>query len=135
MYKAASILAVAALAACTSTPPPPDSVVAQNKLNTLLAGKVAGRPTECIPTTQAGSPSFIAPGAIAFTRDPGKVYVSDVRGTGCEGLANPRYSLVSTSHGSNLCSGDIVQVRDLQTGAMVGACSLGEFTPYTRPGA
>ncbi|MGN6849553.1 MAG: hypothetical protein ACTHJK_08795 [Sphingomicrobium sp.] len=135
MYKAASILAVAVLAACTTAPPPPDAVVAQNNLNTLLAGKVAGPSTECIPTAQSGSPSFIAPGAIAFSSNPGKVYVSDVRGSGCEGLANPRYSLVSTSHGSSLCSGDIVQVRDLQTGVMVGACSLGTFTAYTRPGA
>jgi hypothetical protein len=135
MYKAASILAVAALAACTTAPPPPEGVVAQNRLNTLLAGKIAGPPAECIPTVQAGSPSFIAPGAIAFSSNPGKVYVSDVRGSGCEGLASPRYSLVSTSHGSSLCSGDIVQVRDLQTGVMVGTCSLGAFTPYTRAGA
>jgi hypothetical protein len=135
MYKAASILAALALAACTTAPPAPEAAVAQQNLNTLLAGKVAGPVTECIPTFQSSSPSMIAPGAIAFTGNPGKIYVSDVAGTGCEGLANPRYSLVSTSHGSSLCRGDVVQVRDLQTGVMVGACSLGAFTPYTRPGA
>ena len=135
MYKAASILTVAALAACTTAPPPPDAAVAQHRLGSLLAGKVAGPATECIPTSESSSHSVIAPGAIAFSSNPGKIYVSDVRGSGCEGLANPRYSLVSKSHGSSLCSGDIVQVRDLETGVMVGACSLGAFTPYTRPGA
>lgn len=135
MLKAASILSVLALAACTTAPPPPEGAMAQQRLNALLAGKVAGPPTECIPTTAASSHSLIAPGAIAFSTNPGKVYVSNVAGTGCEGLANPRYSLVSTSHGSSLCSGDIVQVRDLQTGVMAGACSLGVFTPFTRPGA
>jgi hypothetical protein len=136
MLKAASILSVLALAACTAgPPPPPEGVMAQQQLNVLLAGKVAGRPTECIPTMQANSPSFIAPGAIVFSPNPGRAYVSNVAGTGCEGLANPRYSLVSSSHGSSLCAGDIVQVRDLQTGVMAGACSLGPFTPFTRPGA
>jgi hypothetical protein len=135
MMKSASILAVLALGACTTAPPPPDSAVAQHQLSALLAGKVAGPPQNCIPSFQSGSPSLIAPTAVAFTVNPGKVYVSDVAGTGCEGLANPRYSLVSNSHGSSLCSGDIVQVRDLETGSMVGACSLGAFTPYTRPGA
>jgi len=135
MYKAASILAVFAVAACTTAPPPPEAAVAEHHLNSLLAGKVAGPATECIPTFQANSPSLIAPGAVAFVPNPGKVYVSNVAGTGCEGLANPRYSLVSKSHGSSLCAGDVVQVRDLQTGVMVGACSLGAFTPYTRPAA
>ena len=135
MLKAASILSVLALAACTAGPPPPEGVMAQQQLNVLLAGKVAGRSTECIPTMQANSPSFIAPGAIVFSPNPGRAYVSNVAGTGCEGLANPRYSLVSSSHGSSLCAGDIVQVRDLQTGVMAGACSLGPFTPFTRPGA
>ena len=135
MYKTASILAVLGLAACTTAPPPPEAAVAQHQLDTLLAGKVAGQPQTCIPTFQSGSPSLIAPGASAFTANPGKIYVSDIRGTGCEGFANPRYSLISTSHGTSLCSGDIVKVRDLQTGNMIGACSMGTFTPYTRPGA
>jgi hypothetical protein len=135
MIKQASILSVLALAACTAAPPPPQAAVAQHQLNALLAGKVAGPPTECIPTSQASSHSLISPGAIAFSTNPGKVYVSNVAGSGCEGLSDPRYSLVSTSHGSSLCSGDVVQVRDLQTGVMVGACSLGPFTPFTRPGA
>jgi hypothetical protein len=135
MIKQASILSIFALAACTAAPAPPEAAVAEHQLNALLAGKVAGPPTECIPTTQASSHSLISPGAIAFSSNPGRVYVSNVAGSGCEGLSDPRYSLVSTSHGSTLCSGDIVQVRDLQTGAMAGACSLGPFTPYTRPGA
>lgn len=135
MYKAASILAALGLASCTTAAPPPEAAVAQHQLDALLAGKVAGQPQNCIPTFQSGSPSLIAPGAIAFTVNPGRIYVSDVRGTGCEDFANPRYSLISDSHGASLCSGDIVKIRDLQTGNMIGACSMGMFTPYVRPGA
>jgi hypothetical protein len=67
---------------------------------------------------------------------PAQVYVSDVTGTGCEGLANPTYSLQSASHGpGSLCRGEIVQVRDLRSGMTVGSCPIGEFTPYVKPGA
>jgi len=127
--------AAAAVASCTTAPPVPQAARAEQKLQQMLAGKVAGPPTGCISAIDAANASStIAPNAIAFRVNPGLVYVSNTAGSACQGLAGDRYALVTRSSGpGGLCRGDIVQVRDLQTGIMVGSCSLGEFTRYSRP--
>lgn len=126
--------ALMGLASCTTAPPQQTSLQAEQQLQRLLAGKVAGPSTSCIPDYHASASSLVAANAIAFRVNPGLVYVTNTANSGCEGLTNPRYALVVTSHGpSGLCSGDIVQVRDLQTGTMIGSCSLSEFTPYRNP--
>lgn len=132
MHRIALVVAGAALASCSTTQGPlPSDIRSQQQLVAMLAGKVAGQPMSCIPEYQSSATSLIAPGAFAFRVNPGLTYVMNTVGTGCEALTNPSYALVVTSHGPNtLCSGDIVQVRDLQAGTLVGACPLGEFTPY-----
>ena len=122
-----------ALAACTTTPSQDDRTIAQEHLAALLAGKVAGPPMECVHGYEAGAHSLLAPQAIAIDPSPARVYVSSTAGTGCEGITGPSYYFVSKSHGpSGLCAGDIVQIRDFRTRAMVGTCSLAPFIPYTR---
>lgn len=133
MHRIALLLAGAALASCAAPPPGPTAsdLQSQNQLQAMLAGKVAGPSMSCIPQYHSSASSIVAPGAFAFRVNPGLVYVMNTAGTGCEGLTDPRYALVVTSHGPNtLCSGDIVQVRDLQAGTLVGSCTLGNFTPY-----
>ena len=129
------ILAGAALASCTTAPNgSANNSYAQQRLAALLAGKVAGQPADCIPEYRSNTSAVITPQAIAFTVSPSRVYVNNIAGTGCEGLANPTYTLVSTSHGpGGLCRGDLVKIVDRQVGTMVGSCSLGSFVPYTRP--
>jgi hypothetical protein len=129
------IVAAAAVAGCTAAAGPnPDAIQADQRLQAVLAGKVAGPPTNCLPSYAPGhANSLIAPGAIAFRINPGLTYVSNVTGTGCENASGPNYSLVTRSYGT-LCSGDQVQIRDLQTGVMVGACTLQTFVPYSRTG-
>ena len=127
----ATAVAVAALAGCTDTTAPPMGLQADAKLQQMLAGKTAGRPVSCIPQRQAGtSASLVTPGALAFQANPGLVYVNNVETSGCADAANPNYSLVTTSHGSDLCSGDRVEVRDLVTRGFHGACTLSDFVPY-----
>lgn len=119
------------LASCTTSPPAPSGMEAQARLQQMLAGKVAGAPMSCIPDYHSSASTLMAPGAIAFRVNPGLVYVMNTAGTGCEGLTNPHNTLVVKSHGPNtLCSGDTVEIRDLQAGMLVGSCLLGEFTPY-----
>lgn len=132
MRKAALLIAVAGLAACTTSPPEGERLAAQQHLAQLLAGTAARAPVECIPEYQGNSQSIITPQAIAFEVNPGRIYVSSTAGTGCEGVAGTNYSLVTNSPSSHLCAGDQVQIRDLQTGIMAGACSLQPFVPYTR---
>ena len=100
-------------------------------MQAVLAGKVAQAPRDCIPNTQAGSPSIITPDAIAFQVNPGLVYVSSVTESGCEGASDPTYTLVTRSNGPSLCSGDRVEIHDPHTRVLVGACTLSPFTPYT----
>ena len=133
MRKFALLIAPAAVAACTTSPPQDERLAAQQHLNQLLAGKVAGGPIQCIPDYHTSSPSVITPDALAFQPNPGRIYVSSTAGSGCEGVAGQTYSLVTTSRGpSGLCAGDAVQIRDLHTGVMAGACTLSPFVPYTR---
>lgn len=133
MRRFALVIATAGLAGCAMAPQQDERGAAQRQLAQMLAGKVAGPTMECIPEYHAGARSLVTPQAIAFEPNPGRIYVSSTAGTGCEGVAGERYSIVATSPGSRLCAGDQIQVRDLQTGVMSGACALTPFVPYSRP--
>jgi hypothetical protein len=123
--------AAAALAACTQAPPPSAyGPQADQRLQAMLMGKTAA-PSGCIPHYRAGRPSLVTPGAIAFQVDPGLVYVSNVQDTGCADLANPNNTLVSTSNGPGLCSGDTVRIYDVHTRVLEGACTLGPIVAYS----
>ena len=126
----AAAAAVSALAGCSATPSPAN-MQADAHLQRLLADKTAGPPVSCIPRLQTGNARpVMGSGALAFVANPGLVYVSNVEGSGCADIANPNYALVTTSHGSDLCSGDRVEVRDLETRGFHGSCLLSEFVPY-----
>ena len=126
----ATAVAIAALRGCTGNPPSA-TMQTDAQLQQLPAGKTAGPAVSCIPQHQAGTSASVAtPSALAFQVNPGLVYVSNVEESGCADAANPNYSLVTTSHGSDLCSGDRVEVRDLVTHGFHGACTLSSFVPY-----
>ncbi len=134
MRKMIILLAGAALASCTTAPPMTDTS-SQQRLASMLAGKTAGQPTDCIPGYQSNSSAVITPRAIAFDVSRTLVYVTSTVGTGCEGLSNPMYTLTSVSHGpGGLCRGDIVKVIDPQTQMVVGSCTIGPLVPYTTGG-
>ncbi len=130
------LLMTGALASCTTAPPPgPRSAEAQAELQQLIAGRTAGQPVSCLPGFQSRSSNMIPidDNTVAFrTSTGGEVYVSNITSGGCTGLASGFYTLVTRTSGSRLCSGDIASVTDIRTGTLVGACSLGEFTPYRR---
>ena len=126
-------LSTAMIAGCTTSPSASDTQVADAKIQQMVAGKVASAPMSCIPEYQSSTSSTVGSHAIAFDVNPALVYLSDTTGTGCEGLSDPTNSLIIKSRGpTGLCSGDQVQVRNLHTGIMVGACTLGDFVRYTR---
>jgi hypothetical protein len=127
------VLIGAALASC-STAPEPRSPQATAKLDKLLAGRVAGTPRDCLPTYRSGDMITIDENTILF-RQGSRYWRNDPQG-GCSGLGSGNYALVTKSYGSSgLCRGDIGRVMDLTTGIVVGSCSLGDFVPYTKPGA
>lgn len=126
-----TVAAAAALASCTEDPGPSMGMQADARLQQMLAGKTAGPAMSCIPRQQAqNARPLVTPGAVAFVATPGLIYVSNVETTGCADAANPNYSVVTVSHGSDLCSGDRVELQDLQTRGFHGACTLSSFVPY-----
>ncbi len=129
------ILMASAVTACTTAPQqaPIRSVEAEQHLNKLLAGKSAGTPLSCLPSWRSNNMVVIDDNTVVFRDTGSRVYVNNFR-DGCSNLGSGWYSLVTRHTGSSLCSGEIAQVVDLGSGMTVGACSLGEFVPYTRTG-
>lgn len=130
--RALPLLAVAAaLSGCITEPPPATRTAkAQAEYQKLTAGRVAGPSQTCLPSYRADNMVRIDEGTIAF-KDGGTVYVNHLRGP-CDGLDSGFYTLVTRSHGSGLCRGDIAYVTDSSSGLIVGSCAIGDFVPYRR---
>ena len=123
------LLTAAALAGCTTQPPPPTRTAeAQAKFAQLTAGKVAGQPITCLPSYTTNDMVTIDNATVVFRKGQ-RVYVNHLLGE-CHGLDSGFYTLVTRSHGSGLCRGDISNVEDVRTGTMVGTCAIGDFIPY-----
>lgn len=128
------LVATAILASCTTALPGPPmrSANGQRTLDTLLAGKVAGRPLDCLPSYNVTNSSTIDGRTIVFDR-PGSAYVIHLT-PGCEMIETGRYALLSRQFGgTGLCRGDIQQVIDTVSRINTGSCTVAEIVPYTRP--
>jgi len=124
------LVTAATLAACTTQPSEPSRTAeGQAKFQQLTAGKVAGKPIDCLPHYRADDMITIDDRTVAF-REGSRVYVNHLINE-CNGLDSGFYTLVTTSHGNGLCRGDISKVADIRTGMMVGSCAIGTFVPYT----
>jgi hypothetical protein len=132
------LIAAAGLAGCSTSP---DQLAAENarseaKLQQQLAGRVAGEGQDCLHTLRAQDMIRIDDDTVLFRDGSRRIYRNELSGA-CNGLANSNYALVTNNYGGSgrLCRGDIARMMDLQTGMVVGGCAIGEFVPYTRPGA
>ena len=115
--------------AANADQPPELTAKQQKKLDKLLAGRVAGKPVSCI--SQSRTLDFTAVSDDVLVYDAGRtVYVNRPYG-GCPGVVN--YTLVTRTSGTQLCTGDIATVQDLQFSGLRGSCSFGEFVPYRKP--
>jgi hypothetical protein len=118
---AGAVLTVPASAADQKTP--------QAKLDKLLSGRVAGKPTSCINLTTATSSEIIDGKAIVY-RVGSTLYVNEPR-SGADTLDSDDL-LVTKTFGSNLCSIDTVNLYDRTTRIPHGFVILGDFVPYKR---
>ena len=129
-----AILSMAsALAACSTGPQPmAPNAEAEAKLQSLLAGKVAGQPVDCLPHWRTDRMVIIDDNTLLF-EDGKTVYRNELLGE-CSNLSTGFYTLLTKSHGgTGLCRGEIAQVVDTRTGITVGSCAIGEFVPFSRP--
>jgi len=127
-------LAAFAAAACSTTPVHDEarSPEAQQELAQALQGRAAGQPVSCVPNMRGNTRMEVVDDFTILFREGSTVYVQNPRG-GCPGIDGHGYTLVSRKAGSNqICSGDIQQLVDLQTGTHGGVCVFGPFVPYRK---
>lgn len=97
-----------------------------------LAGRIPGKPVDCLSSSRSRDMQVIDDDTILF-RDGRTTYVQAPRG-GCSPLGSGHYTLVTQSFGGQgLCRGDIARVVDLSGGFTVGSCVLESFVPFERP--
>jgi hypothetical protein len=100
------------------------------RLTEALAGRVAGKPQNCLPLDKAVG-SEIFRDAILYREGRSRFWLADA--PGCGGTRHNDYILVQNVFGSQLCRGDIVRLAERTGGMTAGACSIRSFTPYTKP--
>ena len=117
----AALLTTPALAAPRDTP--------EMRLQKMLAGRVAGKPVNCINLSLANSTTIIDGKAIVY-RTGSKLYVNEPRSFP-QSLDSDDI-LVTRTLGSQLCSMDVVHMVDRLGGFPRGPVFLGKFVPYTK---
>lgn len=100
----------------------------QRRMAALLDGKAPGDSQPCITTRPTTQSSIIGNQAILY-RVGSTVYRNDLDGM-CPTLTSDSTLVVQRYGSSQLCSGEILEIRDPHSGASFGSCVLGEFTPY-----
>lgn len=129
MHRFAVLPALAVLSSCAA---PPLQAISpdEQQLSAELAGRVAGRPQNCLPGFRTDDMKAVGENTMVI-RDGSTIFLSRTNGS-CRS-SGARALVIKRVSSSNLCQGDIAQVVDLQSGAFHGSCSFGEFTPYRRP--
>ena len=137
MRQLVPLVLVAALAGCAPAPPPvaaPFTAQQQAQVDRLLGDKVAGTPQSRLPHWRTHNMAAISDTMLVFRESPGRAWVQTPQNP-CNQVSMGPYALVTQNSTGMLCRGDIAQVVDTMSGANVGSCVMGDFVPYTRPGA
>lgn len=103
---------------------------AEAKLAKALAGRVAGKPVNCIMLSDIRSSTIFDKTAILY--DTGsKLYLNRPQ-SGASSLDSDDILVTKTS-GSQLCSIDTVRLIDRNAHFPRGFVGLGQFVPYSKP--
>lgn len=128
-----AVLAIGALAATVpAVASHTDRAAAQGeaKLAHLLEGRVAGKPVQCLDSSQRRDLEVVDRTALVF-KDGDTYYVNRPSGAGFLTWTDvPVFKLYS----DQLCSKDLVHLHDRSTWMPGATLSLNEFVPYKRAG-
>lgn len=96
-----------------------------------LAGRVPGKPVDCIDNLHVDGPQVIDTKTVIYRESGRRIWRNDLIGE-CPGL-RPMDTLVVDLYGSQLCRND--HFRALSPGDRIPGpiCRLGRFTPYDKP--
>jgi hypothetical protein len=102
----------------------------EEKLAKLTEGRVAGKPVSCINLGISNNDSQKIPGLAMAYRQGTTWYVSRFQ-DGCPQLRDDTI-LVTRLHSSQLCRGDIAELRSTGGNIPVGSCIFDNFVPYRK---
>jgi hypothetical protein len=121
-------LALAALAVALPASAAGDK--GEAKLAKVLDGRVAGAPVQCLGRSQRDRMEVIDRTALVF-RDGDTIYVNRPGGVNFITWSDvPVFKI----WGDQLCSKDLVHLRDRSTGMAGATMVMGDFVPYRRAG-
>lgn len=100
----------------------------QQELEKLIAGRVAGKPVDCLPNFETREMRILDKTAIVYGRG-NTIWVNIPRNVAD---LDGDDILVTHTSGSQLCSVDIVRTIDRSSHFPSGSISLGEFVPYRK---
>lgn len=123
-----SLILAAALIAVPAAAKP--SQTQEDKLAKELAGRVAGKPTNCIYQRDIRSVRIYDRTALVYEMNDNTYYLNRPR-SGAEFLTWNDV-LVTDTHSPQLCSIDIVRLVDNSSHMSSGSVGLGDFVPYTK---
>lgn len=138
----ATILAFTAMPVMTGCAPaeagqPRAAALTPKQAETLdkqLAGKVAGKPLNCINDTANYSSIKVSDNILLYRASGKLVYRNDLKGD-CPGLARDNDIMVLRKYGSSqTCEGDFFHLVDRTSGIRGPTCVFGEFVPYRTGG-
>lgn len=102
-----------------------------DELARALAGRVAGKPVDCIDASYASGPEIVDDHTLLYRDGGRRVWRNDLPAA-CPGL-RPMDTLVVDLFGSQLCRND--HFRAVSPGSPIAGaiCRMGSFTPYDTP--
>lgn len=103
----------------------------QVKFDKIVDGRTAGKPVSCISRIDQTNMTAVGDKYLVYgrSRNAKTVYVNEPYG-GCRNA--DRYTLVTRRPSTQLCRGEIAEVKDFPSGAFVDSCSFSSFVPYTK---
>lgn len=112
--------------------PAPAARKKSDPLADAIAGKVAGKPTDCIDPQFSDGPQIIDSRTILYRETGRRVWRNDLAAA-CPAL-RPDVALIVRRFGSQLCRNDTFRVLEPGANIPSGICRFGSFTPYETPG-
>ena len=103
----------------------------EDEIARTLAGRVAGRPTDCIYQRDIRSSRIVDGTAIIYEMNDGTIFLN--RPPSGAGFLRSDLALVTKTFSDQLCSVDIVRLYDTASRFETGSVGLGPFVPYRRP--
>lgn len=103
----------------------------QAKFDRIIKDREPGEPVSCINRADQKRLTVVGDKYLVYKRssNPKTIYVNEPYG-GCRSAEHN--TLVTRRSMSQLCRGEIAQIKDMTSGMIVGSCSFSDFVPYTK---